>query len=107
MPAAVVIGGPALDKIASIYSFPDTDDWDVLGGFYGEAELVKEMADFITQAPRTWLEILKHFHGQPYPVIYRAFGQLRPKLGRMADERPTYPYTFAYGCFVHGKAGLV
>ena len=68
-----------------------------------EAELVKQMAEFIQQSPRTWLEILKQFHGQPYPVIYRAFGQLRHRLGRMADERPTYPYTFADACFVYGK----
>ena len=68
-----------------------------------EAELVTQMAEFIEQSPRTWLEILKQFHGQPYPVIYRAFGQLRHRLGRMADERPTYPYTFADACFVYGK----
>jgi 4-hydroxy-3-polyprenylbenzoate decarboxylase len=67
-----------------------------------EADLVKEMGDFIRQKPRTWLEILEHFAGQPYPVVYRAFGQLRPKLGRMADDRPNYPYTFSDTDFVYG-----
>jgi hypothetical protein len=46
--------------------------------------------------------VIEHFAGQPYPVIYRAFGELRPKLGRMADERPHYPYTFAESDFVYG-----
>ncbi len=67
-----------------------------------EAEVVKEMAELIREKPRTWHEILEHFAGQPYPVVYRAFGQLRSKLGRMADERPNYPYTFSDGDFVYG-----
>jgi UbiD family decarboxylase len=69
----------------------------------GEDELVRRMADFIEKAPRTWCEILKEFHGQPNPLIYRAFGQLRPKLGRIADRRPDYPYTFADTWFVYRK----
>jgi len=50
-----------------------------------------------------WRDILKHFHGQPYPLLYRAFGNLRGKLGRVADRRPEYPYTFADECFVYEK----
>jgi UbiD family decarboxylase len=42
MPIAVIIGGPTLDKIASMVSFPGVDDRDILGGFCGEpAKLVK------------------------------------------------------------------
>ena len=32
---------------------------------------------------------------QPYRPLYRAFGQLRPKLGRREDLAPAFPYTFA------------
>jgi 4-hydroxy-3-polyprenylbenzoate decarboxylase len=65
-----------------------------------EAELVAAMTNHIEEAPRTWHEILQHFHGQPYPNIYRAFGELRHKLGRMSDERPAYPYAFSDKCFI-------
>jgi hypothetical protein len=51
--------------------------------------------------PRTWKDIVEHFAGQPYPVLYRAFGRLRPRLGRIADERPRYPCTFADTDFVY------
>ncbi len=71
-----------------------------------EDELAERMADFIRETPRTWLDILKKFHGQPNPIIYRAFGQLRPKLGRVADRRPDYPYIFADVWFVYeGDSG--
>jgi len=30
-----------------------------------EDELAERMADFIRETPRTWLDILKKFHGQP------------------------------------------
>ena len=68
-----------------------------------EEALTEAMAAYIKEAPRMWRDILKHFHGQPYPLIYRAFGNLRPKLGRVADRRPDYPYTFADACFVYEK----
>jgi 2,5-furandicarboxylate decarboxylase 1 len=32
--------------------------------------------------------------GQPYPINYRAFSNLRPRLGR-CDEAPWYRYTFS------------
>ena len=67
-----------------------------------EDELAQAMEDLIRAKPRTWKDILEHFAGQPYPVLYRAFGRLRPRLGRMADERPGYPYTFADSDFVYG-----
>ena len=42
MPITVLIGGPTLDKIASMMSNPNSDDWEVMGGYYGEpAKLVK------------------------------------------------------------------
>ena len=63
------------------------------------------MTAFIWVAPRTWLEILEEFHGQPNPLICRAFGNLRPKLGRIADRRPANPYTFSESCFVSEKGG--
>ena len=66
-----------------------------------EAEVVKEMTELIGEKPQTWHQILEHFAGQPYPIIYRAFGQLRPKLGRMADERPNYPYALSDTDFVY------
>jgi 2,5-furandicarboxylate decarboxylase 1 len=65
-----------------------------------EAEITTDMLALITTAPRSWREILVHYHGQPYPVTYRAFGNLRHKLGRR-DDAPWYRYTvsdtpFAY-----------
>lgn len=66
-----------------------------------EEELTQRMADYIREAPRMWRDILEYFKGQPYPLVYRAFGNLRPKLGRVADCRPDYPYTFADTCFVY------
>jgi 4-hydroxy-3-polyprenylbenzoate decarboxylase len=69
-----------------------------------EAEIVAEMRHFIREVPRTWQEILEHFAGQPYPVVYRAFGQLRPTLGRRANASPNFPYTFSEtGDFVEGS----
>lgn len=43
LPVAVVIGGPIVDKIAALTSVPnDVDDWEVLGGIYGQpAQLIK------------------------------------------------------------------
>jgi len=68
-----------------------------------EAALTEAMAAYIRQSPRMWGDILTQFAGQPYPLLYRAFGNLRPKLGRVADRRPEYPYTFADECFVYEK----
>ena len=59
-----------------------------------EDELTADMAAFIREAPRTWKEILQHYNGQPYRVVYRAFSNLRPPLGR-CDDAPWYRYTFS------------
>ncbi len=60
-----------------------------------EDEIAKEMEAMIQQKPCNWHEVIEHFASQPYPLVYRAFGQLRPKLARIADQRPDYPYTFS------------
>ena len=52
------------------------------------------MAAYIKAAPRSWKEILQEYFGQPYQVIYRAFGNLRHKLGRAGDD-PWFRYTFS------------
>jgi 4-hydroxy-3-polyprenylbenzoate decarboxylase len=59
-----------------------------------EQALTDAMSAFIKEAPRSWEEILKRFHGQPYPVIYRAFSNLRHQLGR-ANDSPWFRYTFS------------
>ncbi len=66
-------------------------------------EIAKEMESMIREKPRTWAELLAPFASQSYRSVYRAFGQLRPKLGRMTDLRPDYPYVFSNDDFVHGK----
>src|SRR5664279_1758778 len=63
-----------------------------------EAQLTADMKSFIEHSPRTWRDILTRYNGQPYPVIYRAFGNLRHQLGR-ADEGPLFPYTFSESPF--------
>ncbi|HYG43289.1 MAG TPA: UbiD family decarboxylase, partial [Bordetella sp.] len=63
-----------------------------------EADLTKDMEALIAASPRSWHEILKHYHGQPYPVLYRAFGNIRHKLGRCNDA-PWYRYTLSDGPF--------
>ncbi len=68
-----------------------------------EDDIVQKMTAMIKEKPHTWREIITEFAAQPYPVVYRAFGQLRPKLGRMADQRPDYPYTFSDSDFVSDK----
>ena len=60
-----------------------------------EPDLLEEMRVFIDTEPRNWQEILERFAGQPYPQIYRAFGRLRNKLGRVTTAGPFYPYTFS------------
>jgi 4-hydroxy-3-polyprenylbenzoate decarboxylase len=48
----------------------------------------------IRSAPRSWKEILQHFKGQNYRDVYRAFGQLRSRLGRVVQP-PFFPYGFS------------
>ncbi|HEV7734268.1 MAG TPA: UbiD family decarboxylase [Candidatus Binatia bacterium] len=68
-----------------------------------EDDLTKDMAALIHVAPRTWKEILQHYNGQPYPVLYRAFGNLRHQLGR-CDDAPWYRYTFSDNDFASDAA---
>ena len=67
-----------------------------------EDEIADKLRELIAQSPRSWREIVTYFAGQPYPHVYRAFGRLRPQLGRIADQHPDYPYTIAGTEFVHG-----
>lgn len=66
--------------------------------------LTAALEQFIREMPRTWKEVLGQFGSQPYPALYRAFGRLRPRLGRVADDMPNFPYTFADTNFVTGLA---
>ena len=59
-----------------------------------EDEIAKDMEAFIREKPRAWKEIVKRYLAQPYPLLYRAFGRLRPRLGRTNDS-PWFPYTFS------------
>ncbi len=92
---------PSFAACTVVQPLPDPGDVKVMT----EDDLVAAMTAFIRAAPRSWQEILAELNGQPYPSVYRAFGKLRHQLGRMADQRPAYPYTFADGCFVDGDAG--
>ena len=66
-----------------------------------EDELTAAMEAFIRDKPRTWRDIITKFSGQPYPVIYRSFGNLRHQLGR-PDDAPLYPYVFSETPFAVG-----
>ncbi|MFC3908126.1 UbiD family decarboxylase [Legionella dresdenensis] len=57
-------------------------------------ELTRAMTEFIQQEPRSWKDILQQYHGQPYFLIYQAFGAIRHQLERQ-DESPWFKYTFA------------
>jgi len=59
-----------------------------------EDAIAKEMESLIRSAPRSWKEILQHFRGQNYRDVYRAFGQLRSRLGRVVRP-PFFPYAFS------------
>jgi 4-hydroxy-3-polyprenylbenzoate decarboxylase len=59
-----------------------------------EDAIAKEMESLIRSAPRSWKEILQHFKGQNYRDVYRAFGRLRSRLGRVVQP-PFFPYAFS------------
>jgi 2,5-furandicarboxylate decarboxylase 1 len=59
-----------------------------------EDQIAKQMESLIRSAPQSWKELLQHFKGQNYREVYRAFGRLRPKLGRVVQP-PYYPYAFS------------
>lgn len=58
-----------------------------------EQTLTQDMELFIQEQARSWKEILQHYHGQSYPIIYKAFSNLRHRLGRKEDA-PWYRYVF-------------
>jgi 2,5-furandicarboxylate decarboxylase 1 len=105
LPAAVVIGGPLVDKIAALTGVPmDTDDFEVLGGFYGEAaQLVKcETIDVLVPANA---EIVLE-------------GEIMATEGWVHDEGPYGEFTGMYGggikhnvryrvvCMAYRKGGI-
>ncbi|BCA94626.1 hypothetical protein TUM19329_09870 [Legionella antarctica] len=52
------------------------------------------MESLIQDKVCSWKEILRHFSMvNPYPIIYKPFSDLRPRLGRK-DDAPWYQYTF-------------
>jgi 2,5-furandicarboxylate decarboxylase 1 len=59
-----------------------------------EDAIAKDMEAFIRSTPRSWKEILQRFKGQNYRDVYRAFGRLRPRLGRVVQP-PFFPYAFS------------
>lgn len=84
LPMAVVIGGPIVDKIAALTSVPnDVNDWDVLGGVYGEpANIIKcETLDLYVPANA---EIVLE-------------GELITTDGWIYDEGPYGEFTGMYG----------
>ena len=67
--------------------------------------LTKDMEVFIRAAPRSWKDILQHYHGQPYRPIYQAFSALRHRLGRCSDA-PWYRYAFLNSGLADATPGL-
>jgi 2,5-furandicarboxylate decarboxylase 1 len=67
--------------------------------------LTKDMEVFIRAAPRSWKDILQHYHGQPYRPIYQAFSALRNRLGRHSDA-PWYRYAFLDSGLADATPGL-
>jgi 2,5-furandicarboxylate decarboxylase 1 len=59
-----------------------------------EDQIAADMEAFIRQQPRAWKDITARYLAQPYPLVYRAFGRLRPRLGRV-NSSPWFPYTFS------------
>ena len=87
--------GRGVDLTAFDYStFPDFGPWPTNVKIMTEDALTKDMEALIRSKPQSWMEILKHYHGQPYPVVYRAFGNLRHRLGRTNDA-PWYRYVLS------------
>jgi UbiD family decarboxylase len=93
--------GIKADFEACVVTEPISQPQDI--DFLSEAELLRQMRDFIREVPRNWQEILERFAGQPYPAVYRVFGELRPRLGRVENASPNFPYTLSeVGEFVKG-----
>ena len=105
MPIAIVLGGPTLDKIAALAGVPpETEDFEVLGSFYGApAELVKcETSDLFVPANA---EIVLE-------------GEVMATEGWVYDEGPYGEFTGMYGgglkhnprviihCMTYRKGGI-
>ena len=87
--------GSGVDLTAFDYSkFPDFGPFPTDVKLMSEDDLTKDMETLIKSKPQSWMEILQNYYGQPYPVIYRAFGNLRHRLGRI-DDSPWYRYVFS------------
>ncbi len=83
MPITVLIGGPTLDHIAPMMSNPDSDDWEVLGGFYREpAKPVKGIANDLPIPANAEIVIEVH---------------IITSEGWVHDEGPYGEYTGTYG----------
>ncbi len=83
MPITVLIGDPTLDHIASMMSNPDSDNWEVLGGYYGEpAKLVKCLTSDLTIPANAEIVIEGH---------------IITSEGWVHDEGPYGEYTGTYG----------
>ncbi len=83
MPITVLIGGPTLDKVATMMSNPNSDDWKVLGGYYGTpAKLVKGVTNDL-----------------PIPANAEIVleGRIITSEGWVHDEGPYAEYTGTYG----------
>ena len=104
MPAAMVIGGPTLDKIACMFSFPGVDDWDILGGFYGKpAKIVRCETNDLTVPANAEIVIE---------------GRIKTTEGWVYDEGPYGEFTGTYGgglphncrfvvdCITYRKSGV-
>jgi 4-hydroxy-3-polyprenylbenzoate decarboxylase len=104
-PVAIVLGGPTLDKMAALAGVPpETDDFEVLGSFYGHAaQLVKcETNDLLVPANA---EIVLE-------------GEVMTSEGWVHDEGPYGEFTGMYGgglkhnprvvihCMTYRKGGI-
>lgn len=95
--------GAGWDMTAFDYSaFPDFGPWPGVVNSMSEEEMTIDMEAFIKNQPRSWMEILQHYYGHPYPIIYRAFGNIRHKLGR-TDDAPWYRYVISDTPFAFEK----
>ena len=82
------------DNFAFALCTTDLGEPDLKARQMTEDEIAADMEAFIQQQPRPWKEIIARYLAQPYPLVYRAFGRLRPRLGR-TNSSPWYPYTFS------------
>jgi 2,5-furandicarboxylate decarboxylase 1 len=86
---------PGWDMTAFDYSaFPDFGPWPTDVKPMTEEQMTQDMEALIKGKPHSWMEILQHYYGHPYPGIYRSFGNIRHKLGP-TDDAPWYRYVIS------------